>query len=141
MEIYDSFTASVDADLYILAHATSPFNPRRDRRRSTRKGLFGRIRLGIQAAEKLVQDFLHVIRGQTSITASTTSPDTDHRAGLRRNQRFFHLLTGVVAQPRPAHRRAALHGLIVDHIEGLDIDYPEDFTMAEIIAASRNLQP
>ena len=24
-------------------------------------------------------------------------------------------------------------------IEGLDIDYPEDFTMAEIIAASRNL--
>ena len=24
-EIYDSFTASVDADLYILAHATSPF--------------------------------------------------------------------------------------------------------------------
>ena len=30
---------------------------------------------------------------------------------------------------------------VVDHIEGLDIDYPEDFTMAEIIAASRNLQP
>ena len=26
-----------------------------------------------------------------------------------------------------------------DRIEGLDIDYPEDFTMAEIIAASRNL--
>ena len=28
---------------------------------------------------------------------------------------------------------------VVDRIEGLDIDYPEDFTMAEIIAASRNL--
>ena len=27
----------------------------------------------------------------------------------------------------------------VDRIEGLDIDYPEDFAMAEIIAASRNL--
>ena len=28
---------------------------------------------------------------------------------------------------------------VVDRIEGLDIDYPEDFAMAEIIAASRNL--
>lgn len=28
---------------------------------------------------------------------------------------------------------------VVDRIEGLDIDYPEDFAMAEIIAASRKL--
>lgn len=28
---------------------------------------------------------------------------------------------------------------VVDRIEGLDIDNPEDFTMAEIIAASRRL--
>lgn len=28
---------------------------------------------------------------------------------------------------------------VVERVEGLDIDYPEDFAMAEIIAASRGL--
>ena len=28
---------------------------------------------------------------------------------------------------------------VVDRIEGLDIDYPEDFAMAEVIAAARGI--
>ena len=90
-EIYDSFTAEVEADLYVLAHATSPF-----------------------------------------IRAETIEPVYIETSA-------FFIFPRALWTGR--HRRIGdrPYMAVVDRIEGLDIDYPEDFTMAEIIAASRNL--
>ena len=63
-----------------------------------------------------------MVRGAAAqLFARKHPPHTDHRAGRHRR---------IGDRPYMA---------VVDRIEGLDIDYPEDFTMAEIIAASRNL--
>ena len=70
-EIYDSFTARVGADLYILAHATSPFI-----RAATLADALGKVRSGEYdsafSAEK-VQTFAW-FEGRPLNYASTTSP-------------------------------------------------------------------
>ena len=70
-EIYDSFTARVGADLYILAHATSPFI-----RAATLADALGKVRSGEYdsafSAEKVrLSPGLKAVR---STTLSTTSP-------------------------------------------------------------------
>ena len=107
-EIYDSFTASVDADLYILAHATSPF-----------------IRAGGKPLNYSLDD---IPRTQT------IEPVYVETSAFFIFSRELWCGRGRRIGDRP-------YMAVVDHIEGLDIDYPEDFTMAEIIAASCNLQP
>ena len=111
-EIYDSFTASVDADLYILAHATSPF-----------------IRAATVAGGKPLNYSLDDIP-----RTQTIEPVYVETSAFFIFSRELWCGRGRRIGDRP-------YMAVVDHIEGLDIDYPEDFTMAEIIAASRNLQP
>ena len=110
-EIYDSFTAEVEADLYVLAHATSPF-----------------------------------IRAETvadALNAESYSPENIPRT--QTIEPVYIETSAFFIFPRALwtgrHRRIGdrPYMAVVDRIEGLDIDYPEDFTMAEIIAASRNL--
>lgn len=106
-EIYDSFTARVGADLYILAHATSPFI-----RAATLADALGKVRSGEYdsafSAEK-IQTFAW-FEGRPLNYALDNIPRTDHRAGLHRDQRLLHLFAGVVVRPRPPHRRSSLHG-------------------------------
>lgn len=70
-EIYDSFTARVEADLYILAHATSPFI-----RAATLADALGKVRSGEYdsafSAEK-IQTFA-CSKAVRSTTLSTISP-------------------------------------------------------------------
>lgn len=118
-ETRQSFTASVDADL-ILAHATSPFI-RATVAGALEKGPLGQMRLGIQ--RRKVQTFAW-FEASRSITASTTSPQTSHRAGLRRDQRFLHFSRELWCG-RGRRIGDKPYMAVVDHIEGLDIDYPE----------------
>lgn len=138
-EIYDSFTASVDADLYILAHATSPFI-----RAATVAGALEKVRSGEYdsafSAEK-IQTFAWFGGKPLNYSLDDIPRTQTIEPGLRRDQRFLHFFAGVVVRPRGGASGDRPYMAVVDHIEGLDIDYPEDFTMAEIIAASRNLQP
>ena len=122
-EIYDSFTARVGADLYILAHATSPFI-----RAATLADALGKVRSGEYdsafSAEK-IQTFAW-FEGRPLNYALDNIP---------RTQTIEPELWG--GRGRRIGDRPYM--AVVDRIEGLDIDYPEDFAMAEIIAASRNL--
>ena len=106
-EIYDSFTASVDADLYILAHATSPFIRAATVAGALAKVRSGGIRLGVQRRKR--SRLSRGSRQTAQLQPRRHPPHTDHRAGLRRDQRFLHL-AGVVVRPRAAHRGPALHG-------------------------------
>ena len=132
-EIYDSFTARVGADLYILAHATSPFI-----RAATLADALGKVRSGEYdsafSAEK-VQTFAW-FEGRPLNYALDNIPRTQTIEPVYIETSAFFIFSRELWCRRIGDRP---YMAVVDRIEGLDIDYPEDFAMAEIIAASRNL--
>ena len=86
-EIYDSFTADVEADLYVLAHATSPFiraETVADALRHVRSGEYD----SAFSAEK-IQTFAWFEGRPLNYALDDIPPHADHRAGLYRNQRIF----------------------------------------------------
>ncbi len=113
-EIYDSFTARVGADLYILAHATSAFS-----------------------AEK-IQTFAW-FEGRPLNYALDNIPRTQTIEPVYIETSAFFIFSRELWCGRGRRIGDRPYMAVVDRIEGLDIDYPEDFAMAEIIAASRNL--
>ena len=135
-EIYDAFTARVEADLYVLAHATSPFI-----RPETIAGALDKVRSGEYdsafSAEK-IQTFAWY-EGRPLNYALDNIPRTQTIEPVYIETSAFFIF------PRELwcahHRRIGdrPYMAVVERVEGLDIDYPEDFAMAEIIAASRGL--
>ena len=114
-EIYDSFTAQVEADLYVLAHATSPF-----------------IR-----AETLSEALQKIRSGEHDSAFSAERIQTIEPVYIETSAFFIFPRELWCSRHRRIGDRPWM--AVVDRIEGLDIDYPEDFAMAEIIAASRKL--
>ena len=135
-EIYDSFTARVGADLYILAHATSPFI-----RAATLADALGKVRSGEYdsafSAEK-IQTFAW-FEGRPLNYALDNIPRTQTIEPVYIETSAFFIFSRELWCGRGRRIGDRPYMAVVDRIEGLDIDYPEDFAMAEIIAASRNL--
>ena len=135
-EIYDSFTAQVEADLYVLAHATSPFI-----RAETLSEALQKIRSGEHdsafSAER-IQTFAWY-GGRPLNYSLDNIPRTQTIEPVYIETSAFFIFPRELWCSR--HRRIGDRPwmAVVDRIEGLDIDYPEDFAMAEIIAASRKL--
>ena len=135
-EIYDSFTSEVDADLYVLAHATSPFI-----RAETVAAALGKVRSGAYdsafSAER-IQTFAWY-GGRPLNYSPDAIPRTQTIEPIYIETSAFFIFPRALWRER--HRRIGdrPYMAVVDRIEGMDIDYPEDFTMAEIIAASRAL--
>ena len=133
---YDSFTARVGADLYILAHATSPFI-----RAATLADALGKVRSGEYdsafSAEK-VQTFAW-FEGRPLNYALDNIPRTQTIEPVYIETSAFFIFSRELWCGRGRRIGDRPYMAVVDRIEGLDIDYPEDFAMAEIIAASRNL--
>lgn len=135
-EIYDRFTAEVEADLYVLAHATSPFI-----RAETLAGALDKVRSGeydSAFSAECIQTFAWY-EGHPLNYSLDNIPRTQTIEPVYVETSAFFIFPRALWCER--HRRIGDHPwmAVVDRIEGMDIDYPEDFTMAEIIAASRNL--
>ena len=135
-EIYDSFTAEFEADLYVLAHATSPFIRAETVADALRKVFSGEYDSAF-SAEK-IQTFAWY-EGRPLNYSPENIPRTQTIEPVYIETSAFFIFPRALWTGR--HRRIGdrPYMAVVDRIEGLDIDYPEDFTMAEIIAASRNL--
>lgn len=135
-EIYDAFTARVEADLYVLAHATSPFI-----RPETIAGALDKVRSGEYdsafSAEK-IQTFAWY-EGRPLNYALDNIPRTQTIEPVYIETSAFFIFPQELWCTH--HRRIGdrPYMAVVERVEGLDIDYPEDFAMAEIIAASRGL--
>lgn len=135
-EIYDAFTARVEADLYVLAHATSPFI-----RPETIAGALDKVRSGEYdsafSAEK-IQTFAWY-EGRPLNYALDNIPRTQTIEPVYIETSAFFIFPRELWSAH--HRRIGdrPYMAVVERVEGLDIDYPEDFAMAEIIAASRGL--
>jgi len=134
-EIYDAFTAEVDADLYVLAHATSPFI-----RPETIDEALGKVRSGDDdsafSAER-IRTFAWY-EGRPLNYSLDRIPRTQTLEPVYIETSAFFIFSRTLWRER--HRRIGdrPYMALVDRIEGLDIDYPEDFELAEAIAASRS---
>ncbi|MDE7305445.1 MAG: acylneuraminate cytidylyltransferase family protein [Alistipes sp.] len=135
-EIYDAFTSEVEADLYVLAHATSPFI-----RPETIGAALEKIRSGEYdsafSAEK-IQTFAWY-EGRPLNYSLDNIPRTQTIEPVYIETSAFFIFPRTLWRDR--HRRIGdrPYMAIVDRIEGMDIDYPEDFAMAEAIAAARGM--
>lgn len=135
-EIYDAFTSEVDADIYVLAHATSPFiRPATIAdalRKVTDEGYDSAF-----SAERL-QTFAW-FKGQPLNYSLKAIPRTQEIEPVYVETSAFFIFRREVW--RDHHQRIGNRPCmaVVDRIEGIDIDYPEDFALAEVIARSRQL--
>ena len=132
-EIYDAFTEEVEADIYILAHTTSPFI-----RTST-------IEQAVEDVESGAHDSAFSAERIQTFTWWKGEPLNDSLQHIPRTQdleplyvetsAFFVFRSEVWKQQ---HRRIGDKPFIAvtDRIESMDIDNPDDFTLAEAIVAA-----
>ncbi len=135
-EIYDAFTAEVEADYYVLAHATSPFIRPKTIDDALEKVLTGAFDSAF-SVEK-IQTFAWY-EGRPLNYSPDNVPRTQTLEPVYIETSAFFIFPRELWCER--HRRIGDHPYmaVVDRIEGLDIDYPEDFAMAEVIAAARGI--
>ncbi len=132
-EIYDAFTHEVDADIYVLAHATSPFI-----RRATVDDAVARVGSGEYdsafSAER-IQTFAWY-EGRTLNYSPERVPRTQDLEPVFVETSAFFVFRREVW--RGMRRRIGLrpYMAVTDRIESMDIDYPDDFRLAEAIVAA-----
>lgn len=132
-EIYDAFTAQVDADIYILAHATSPFI-----RTTTIADAVARVESGEYdsafSAERL-QTFAWYEGRPLNYSPERVPRTQDLEAVYIETSAFFVFRREVWQQK---HRRIGekAYTAVTDRIESMDIDNPDDFLLAEAIVAA-----
>ena len=132
-EIYDAFTAEVDADIYILAHATSPFI-----RTATIEDAVARVESGDYdsafSAER-VQTFAWWEGKPLNYSLEHVPRTQDLEPVYVETSAFFIFQRDVW---RTLHRRIGErpYTAVTDRIESMDIDNPDDFLLAEAIVAA-----
>ncbi len=132
-EIYDAFTQEVDADIYILAHTTSPFI-----RTSTIEHAVAEVESGEHdsafSAER-VQTFSWW-QGKPLNYSLEHIPRTQDLEPIYVETSAFFVFRRELW--REKHRRIGdkPYIAVTDRIESMDIDNPDDFTLAEAIVAA-----
>ena len=132
-QIYDAFTRQVEADIYVLAHATSPFI-----RPQTISEAVARVQGGDYdsafSAER-IQTFAWY-GGQPLNYSLTHVPRTQELEPVYAETSAFFVFGRELWCGR--HRRIGdrPYVAVTDRIESTDIDNPDDFTLAEAIVAA-----
>lgn len=126
-EIYDAFTKEVDADVYILAHTTSPFIKAATIENAVKKVTDGSHDSAFSAQK--VQTFSWY-KGQPLNYDLKEIPRTQTIEPVYFETSAFYIFRKEVWTV--AHQRIGdnPYMAIVDPIEGIDIDNPEDFDFA-----------
>ena len=132
-EIYDAFTREVEADIYILAHATSPFI-----RSATIANAVAQVESGEYdsafSAER-VQTFAWWQDRPLNYSLERMPRTQDLEPVYVETSAFFVFREDVW---REKHRRIGerAYMAVTDRIESMDIDNPDDFLLAEAIVAA-----
>ena len=132
-EIYDAFTREVEADIYILAHATSPFI-----RSATIANAVAQVESGEYdsafSAER-VQTFAWWQGKPLNYSLERVPRTQDLEPVYVETSAFFVFREDVW---REKHRRIGerAYMAVTDRIESMDIDNPDDFLLAEAIVAA-----
>ncbi|MBR4994767.1 MAG: acylneuraminate cytidylyltransferase family protein [Alistipes sp.] len=132
-EIYDAFTQQVEADIYVLAHATSPFI-----RTQTIADAVGKVQSGEYdsafSAEK-IQTFAWWQNEPLNYSFENVPRTQDLEPIYVETSAFF--IFGRELW-RENHRRIGFrpYTAVTDRIESMDIDNPDDFLLAEAIVTA-----
>lgn len=132
-EIYDAFTREVEADIYILAHATSPFIRTATIEQAVRSVESGEYDSAFSAER--VQTFAWW-QGRPLNYSLQHVPRTQDLEPLYVETSAFFVFRAEVW--REQHRRIGQkpYVAVTDRIESMDIDDPDDFLLAETIVAA-----
>lgn len=132
-DIYDEFTKTIDADIYVLAHTTSPFI-----KRQTFENALSKIKYedfdSAFSAEK-IQTFVWY-KGQTLNYELKNIPRTQTIEPVYVETSAFFMFKSDIWKCHGQRIGFKPYMAIVDKIEGVDIDWPDDFTFAEQILES-----
>lgn len=132
-EIYDAFTQEIEADIYVLAHATSPFI-----RPATIADAVAKVQSGEYdsafSAEK-IQTFTWW-QGKPLNYSFDNVPRTQDLEPVYVETSAFFIFRNELW--REYHRRIGFkpYTAVTDRIESMDIDNPDDFLLAEAIVAA-----
>lgn len=132
-EIYDAFLKAVEADYYLLAHATSPFLKACTIERSieaVRSGKYDSA-FGVQKLQTFAW-----YDGKPINYSLDMVPHTQQLKAVEVETSGFYLFSRELWLSH--HRRIGFqpYHAEVDRVEGLDIDWPEDFDFAELMVKS-----
>ena len=133
-EIYDAFTKEVDADIYILAHTTSPFIKAETIENAVKQVTEGGHDSAFSAQK--VQTFAWY-KGATLNYNLKEIPRTQTIEPVYFETSAFYIFRKEVWTV--AHQRIGEkpYMAIVDPIEGIDIDNPEDFEFAARVLSDK----
>lgn len=132
-EIYEEFTKTVDADVYILAHTTSPFMKVATVENALNKILDEDYDSAF-SAEK-IQTFAW-FNGKTLNYDLKEIPRTQTIEPVYIETSAFFMFKRDIWKVHKQRIGFKPYFAIVDKIEGVDIDWPEDFAFAEKILQS-----
>lgn len=130
-DIYQRFIGEVDADIYVLAHTTSPFTKAETVRRALKKVLAGENDSAFSA--KKVQTFAWYNNEPINYDINDVPRTQDLEPIYVETSAFFIFSKELFVTHR---RRIGFHPYIaqVDDMEAVDIDTAEDYEFAKLIA-------
>ena len=129
-DIYNAFTREVEADWYMLCHATSPFIRRATIEQALEK--VHSLEADSSFSAERVQTFAW-FEGKPLNYSLDNIPRTQTIEPVYVETSTFFIFSREEWCQRGRRIGDRPYIAVVDHIEGIDIDYPEDFEMAEII--------
>lgn len=136
-EIYDAFVTAVPADIYVLAHATSPF---------LKAETVAKALSAVQSGAYDSAFTAEAVRTFTWYEGRALNYDQQHIPLTQTLEPIYTETSGFYMFTRELwqkHRRRigfSPYMAVVDRIEGIDIDYPDDFALAEIVAERQGLK-
>lgn len=129
-EIYNEFTNTIDADIYILAHVTSPFM-----KVSTFENALDKVKNegydSAFSAEK-IQTFAW-FKGETLNYDRKEIPRTQTIEPVFVETSAFFMFRRDIWKVHGQRIGFNPYMAVVDKVEGIDIDWPEDFNFAEMM--------
>lgn len=128
--IYDEFTRTIDADIYILAHTTSPFIKVQTIQQALHQVQSGEYDSAF-SVERL-QTFAWY-RGKPLNYSLQHVPRTQTIEPIMVETSAFYMFRSEIWKQH--RQRIGFHPWMaeVDRVEGLDIDWPNDFALAETV--------
>ena len=126
-EIYEAFVKDVDADVYMLAHTTSPFIKAGTIENAIDKVLNGGHDSSFSAQKIQTFTWFNVKPLNYSLK---DIPRTQTIEPVYVETSAFYIFRREVWTEMGQRIGNAPHMAIIDQIEGIDIDYPEDFEFA-----------
>lgn len=134
-EIYESFINAVDADIYILAHATAPFI----KTETIENALNKVLNEGYDSAlsVKRVQTFAWYQGKPLNYELNNIPRTQDIEPIFYETSAFFIFKKEVFTEMGKRRIGNKPYFQEINDIEAVDIDYPDDFAFAQVIAKSQ----